>query len=308
MRVRRHVRRSTTLFTIVLAGALEASAQTQPKANEVVQGSISQLIPIEVPAFRGVEPRLALAYSSERRNGLAGVGWAISGFSTIVRTKAGRGAPRFDATDVFVLDGQELVPCPGAMQSPGCAAGGSHATKDESYLRILFEAGTNSWKVWGRDGTLTVLGPVFPTPSGTLRWGQSSSTDPHGNSTTYVWACADGDCYPESATFGPYSVRFYRETRPDISSFATGSGIGWTRYRLRSVLVARQGTPIRAYRLTYGESAITGRSVLTAVQQFGTDVAIDTAGVIAGGTSLPARTFGYQGDSLAGSLRSWPAQ
>ena len=307
MRVRRRVR-STTLFVLALAGALEASAQTQPKANEVVQGSFSQGVPIAVPAFRGLEPRFALAYSSERRNGFAGVGWALTGFSTVVRTKAGRGVPRFDATDVFVLDGQELVPCPGAMQSPGCAAGGSHATKDESYLRILYETGTNSWKVWGRDGTLTVLGAVYQTTSGTLRWGQSSTTDTHGNTTSYVWTCADGDCYPSSSTFGPYSVTFYRETRPDITSFATGSGVGWTRYRLRSVLVARQGAPIRAYRLTYGGSAVTGRSVLTSVQQFGTDVAIDPAGVISGGTSVPARTFGYQGDPLAGSLRPWPAQ
>ncbi len=306
MRVRR--RGSTTLAVLVLAPALHATAQAQTGANEVVQGSFSQLIPIEVPAFRGLEPRLALGYSSERRNGFAGVGWGLSGFSAIVRTRGARGVPRFDASDVFVLDGQELVPCPGGSESPGCVAGGSHATKDESYLRVLFETPTNSWKVWGRDGTLTVLGPVFPTPSGTLRWGQSSVTDAHGNTTSYAWACVDGDCYPDSVTFGPYSVRLYREARPDVSSFATGSGLGWTRYRLRSILVARDGTPIRAYRLAYGTSAISSRSVLTAAQQFGKDVAIDAAGAITGGTSLPARTFGYQGDSLAGSLRPWPAQ
>jgi hypothetical protein len=82
----------------------------------------------------------------------------------------------------------------------------------------------------------------------------------------------------------------------------------WTRYRLRSVLVARQGTPIRAYRLTYGMSGVTSRSILAALQQFGTDVAIDAAGLITGGMSLPARSFTYQGDPLAGSLRPWPAQ
>jgi hypothetical protein len=290
-----------------LAITLHGTAQAQQKANEVVQGSFSQVVPLEVPAFRGLEPRLALAYSSERRSGFAGVGWSLLGFSTVLRTKGVRGVPRFDATDVFLLDGQELVSCPPLSLSPGCAAGGSHATKDESYLRIQFETATDSWKVWGRDGTLTLLTPVYTTVAGTLRWGQSSTTDTHGNATSYTWACADGDCYPDSISFGPYSVRLYREARGDVSSFATGPGIGWTRYRLRSILVARQGTPIRAYRLTYATSAVTGRSVLVAVQQFGKDVAIDAAGLITGGTSLPARAFSYQGDPLAGTLQPWPA-
>ena len=44
-------------------------------------GSFSHAIPIEVPAFRGLEPSLSLAYSSEARNGFVGVGWNLSGFS-----------------------------------------------------------------------------------------------------------------------------------------------------------------------------------------------------------------------------------
>jgi Salmonella virulence plasmid 65kDa B protein len=304
VRIRLILRGSVTLAVLAFASAFHSSAQAQQKPNDAPsQGQFSQLIPIEVPAFRGLEPRLALAYSSEGRSGFAGVGWGLTGFSSVVRTKGGRGVPRFDATDVFILDGQELVACPAGSPSPGCAAGGSHATKDESYLRIKFEASTNSWKVWGRDGTLTVLTAVYTTASGTLRWGQTSTTDTHDNTSSYAWACVDGDCYPDRVTFGPYSVRLYRESRSDVSSFATGSGLGWTRYRLRSVLVARQGTPIRAYRLTYGASAVTGRSVLATLQQFGNDVAIDAAGLITGGTSLPARSFAYQGDPLAGSLR-----
>jgi hypothetical protein len=240
VRFRLHVRGSVTLaaLTLTLTAADHGPAWAQQKANEApIQGRFSQLVPIEVPAFRGLEPRVALEYSSEGSSGFVGVGWALTGFSSVVRTKGGRGVPRFDATDVFILDGQELVACSAGSPSPGCAAGGSHATKDERYLRIKFEASTNSWKVWGRDGTLTVFTPVYTTASGTLRWGQTSTTDTHDNTTSYAWACVDGDCYPDLVTFGPYSVRLYRESRSDVSSFATGSGLGWCQRRSNSVPV-----------------------------------------------------------------------
>ena len=79
-------------------------------------------------------------------------------------------------------------------------------------------------------------------------------------------------------------------------SFATGglSGLGKTRYRLGTILVARGDAPIRAYRLGYVQSTATSRSLLREVQQYGTDVQM--AGVaVAGGTSLPPQTFLYQG-------------
>jgi hypothetical protein len=74
-------------------------------------------------------------------------------------------------------------------------------------------------------------------------------------------------------------------------------------------------SPRMMTRISSGEisqnSAVLARrshSVLATLQQFGNDVAIDAAGLITGGTSLPARSFTYQGDPLAGSLRPWPAQ
>src|SRR5258707_1388618 len=49
--------------------------------------------------------------------------------------------------------------------------------------------------------------------------------DTLGSTATYAWACDTapcdtGDFYPDSVTFGPYSVKLYRETRPDVTSAA----------------------------------------------------------------------------------------
>jgi virulence plasmid B protein len=137
-------------------------------------GSFSQGVPIEVPGFRGLEPRLALGYSSQGRGGFPGVGWGLAGFSVVERASPGLGAPHYDSMDVYVLNGQELIAC----QTPNCTTGGTHTTKVESYLRITLAGST--WTVVGKDGTRTILTPTFTTPSGTLAWGQTSVVDTHG--------------------------------------------------------------------------------------------------------------------------------
>jgi hypothetical protein len=129
------------------------------KASEQVSafyGSFSHAVGIETPGFRGLEPRISLGYSSEGRNGFVGVGWGLSGFSTIQRANQGLGTPKFDGNDVYMLDGQELVPCQAGSVSPSCTSGGTHSTKIESYLKIHFNSGANTWTVWAKDGTRTL--------------------------------------------------------------------------------------------------------------------------------------------------------
>jgi hypothetical protein len=102
-------------------------------------------------------------------------------------------------------------------------------------------------------------------------------------------------------------VDLYRETRSDILSAAaaTASSLRTTRYRLRSVLVKSQNVPLRAYKLAYVQSAASAASLLTSVTQYGKDVVIDAAGAISGGTSLPPRTFAYQGDATSRHFTTW---
>src|SRR6266568_3182168 len=289
-------------FPILLL-ALGCAARAAEKASEQVSpfyGSFGYSIPIEVPAFHGLEPRLALAYSSEGRNGIFGVGWTLAGFSTIERANAGRGTPRFDANDIYMLDGQELVACVQGSVSPSCTSGGTHSTKSESYLKIRHDTTpSDTWTVWGRDGTRTVFSPTITVTPGIFRWGQTSVVDTKNNTVTYTWNCTGGDCYPGQVDYNGYRVAFFLETRPDPLSSAAYSQLNQTLYRVRSIFVSLVNVGfIRAYKLAYtpSPSPLTGRSLLASVQQYGKNVVADGSGVISGGDSLPPVTFTYQDD------------
>lgn len=89
-------------------------------------GAAQYSIPIEVPpGIAGMEPSIALEYSSSGGDGYAGVGWWISGFSSITRCRPNLrdddrdGALRFDNSDPLCLDGMRLVAVDGVSGADG---------------------------------------------------------------------------------------------------------------------------------------------------------------------------------------------
>jgi RHS repeat-associated protein len=102
-----------------LTGSLGPYALTQPVGEIGFQRSVSldgaaQIsIPLWVPPGRlGVQPSLALKYSSRAGNGPLGVGWSLSGVSAITacrRTPSADGAYGGRYPDRLCLDGQRLV-------------------------------------------------------------------------------------------------------------------------------------------------------------------------------------------------------
>jgi RHS repeat-associated protein len=140
-------------------------------------GSYTTSVPIQVPEFRGIEPKLSLVYDSSQGMkaggfyaGFVGSGWRLSGFPDVVRVSPGKGVANLDGLDVYLLDGQELIPCadPWWDWAPSCVAGGTHASRIESYRKItLVEdwpndgvAGNTRWLVQDPDGTQWVFSNV----------------------------------------------------------------------------------------------------------------------------------------------------
>ncbi|BAB53054.1 mll6839 [Mesorhizobium japonicum MAFF 303099] len=81
-------------------------------------GNLGYSIGIDVPAFHGIEPQIALNYNSSRKTKLGGLyqgwlgyAWGLDGFDVIERATPGYGMPAYDANDIYLLDGQAMVAC-----------------------------------------------------------------------------------------------------------------------------------------------------------------------------------------------------
>ncbi len=81
-----------------------------PTANQ--QGTANVSYPIEAPAGRqGMQPKVAISYSSSGGNGWMGEGWDISGISSIT-VDSRWGTPTFDnstESETYLLDGEMLM-------------------------------------------------------------------------------------------------------------------------------------------------------------------------------------------------------
>jgi RHS repeat-associated protein len=270
-------------------------------SGEVLEatGGWKYSVPIEVPAFRGLEPKIDLRYNSSAPNGIAGVGWSVGGFSEITRSPVdwNLGLP------VFFLDGQKLVACVSGMQSASCQTNGTHATEIETYLRVQYVASEDAWNVWQPDGKKFSYAARQKNNAGlTVRWGLSQIADTSGNKVDYNWACYSGDgvgrCYPASITYNtpvPTRVTFSYEQRSDLVSYQACGEIGVLRRRLYIINVLRGDRTLRAYVLGYLPSVSTTRSLLTEVTEFGAGSTINEAARVVIGSSLPPLKFEYRG-------------
>src|ERR1700751_5545000 len=103
----------------LLVALLMASGGTA-LADVTDAGTYTTSVDVDVPSFHGITPIIRLNYDSNAGDGPIGVGWSLSLGSQITRASRFRGAPRFDATDQFWLDGLELLLCVAASLSASC--------------------------------------------------------------------------------------------------------------------------------------------------------------------------------------------
>lgn len=177
---------SALAFGLLLASAGPAQAQmTLPGQFSVSPaGAATYSIPVQLPpGVAGMEPKLALNYNSQSGNGILGMGWSLSGLSSITRcsqTMSQDGARlgvTFTATDRYCLDGQRLVNVP-----PPNVAGTTSGTTgvygaDQTYYSTERE-GFSRIQSFGSVGTAPYTGPsIFKV------WTKSGLIMEYGNTT-----------------------------------------------------------------------------------------------------------------------------
>ncbi len=136
-------------------------------------GGATYNIPIVVPpGRRGMQPSLSLDYSSRAGNGIAGMGWSLSGLSSLHRcpqTLEQDGqirAVQLDANDRLCLDGQRLILTAGTYG----AVNAIYGTELESFVRVTqlggnLTATTSYFKVERKSGDVAYYGSASTAAS-----------------------------------------------------------------------------------------------------------------------------------------------
>ncbi|RSO09972.1 hypothetical protein DMH26_00235 [Streptomyces sp. WAC 05379] len=289
-----------------------------------VTGTGSFTVPVTVPAGRGgLEPNLALTYSTGAGNGHFGLGWSLS--LPGISRKTSHGVPRYDDSDVFILSGHEdLVPLPAAVGAPV-----RYRPRTEGlFAEIVHHRGPRGghWLVRTRDGMISVYGTPPPDsaaddwsdpaicadaddPRRVFSWQLTETRDPMGNLIRYEYGLDTGEeaghrwrqpvlrtiRYADH-TLDDGQLRFLArldltyEARPDpFSNYRSGFEIR-TGLRCRALTTTVDDSaesPVRRYELGYVPSAHSGVSLLSSV----TVVGFDDDG--AEHRDLPPVTFGY---------------
>jgi RHS repeat-associated protein len=145
---------------------------TSGQLSVSLSGAANYSIPIATPpGINGVVPQIALNYSSQAGNGLAGYLWNISGVSSISRIASTKfhdnviDGVDFDNLDRFALDGQRLIVKNGTSGTYGLN-GTIYETENFSNLKVTsvgvspFGAnyGPEYFKVEYPDGSVAVYG------------------------------------------------------------------------------------------------------------------------------------------------------
>lgn len=254
-------------------------------------GAATYSIPLwVVPGTAGMEPKLALNYSSQAGAGWLGYGWSVSGLSAITRgpqTMALDGnvtGVNYTASDRFYLDGQRLIAVYGTYGDNGT----EYRTEIDSISKIVSYGSAGSgplwFKVWTKSGLIIELGNTTDSAvdaqgrSEKASWAVNKISDTSGNTMEFVYNENTGTgehridridyTRNTAASLSPYaSVRFVYENRPDtFNGYVAGSKVARTQ-RIKSIGMYYGETKVRDYVMDYTVRAHTGRSILTALHE-----------------------------------------
>lgn len=218
-------------------------------SSSISQGNLSYRVPIQTPpAVNGLKPSISLYYNSiNRKSGLAGLGWNVSGLGAITRCKASfsnegtqaqKSNPMYSKGDRLCLNGikLELINNSGnANNNAYWAPGAEYRTEIDSFRKIKaiggHQGGPSYFKVWTKGGSIQYYGTnshgqnsqIFATNrhNGPISsWQLSKVEDRYSNAYTvhYIRNTSTGEFYPDFIFYEPGAaiVFKYKEREKDV--------------------------------------------------------------------------------------------
>jgi len=260
-------------------------------------GDAALTMPLVVPPGRaGVEPSIAISYSSAGGNGVLGMGFSISGASAITRCPKTMaldneiGAVHYNEEDALCLDGKRLVV---VAQNDEIV---EYRTFPDTQVKVIghFEKETESYfEAFLPSGWMVEYGKTAGSRplarGGAARaWLATQTRDARGNAMTYGYCFAeDGDITAEYAldeirytSFAvddsieaTRAVSFVYSTKdPDDVRTIYSAGMEFQNaLRLDEVQTRVGDELVRRYEFGYEQGETTGRTRLVSAQECGAD-------------------------------------
>ena len=226
----------------------------EPQLNS---GTASYRVDVKVPSgTAGLQPSVSLAYNSGSGNGPFGLCWSWEPMT--IRRRTSKGIPTYGDSDVFTLDGAELVPL----------SDGSWRRKIETDWARVMRSG-DGWEVRERNGTRHRLGATSASRVArggadafdeTFAWHVEETRDVHGNVIEWRYETfpdSPGLVYPSRILWGAaesaarHAVVFIWEQREDSFTSCLSGFPVTTGRRCREIRVESEGRLVRRYELSY---------------------------------------------------------
>jgi len=285
---------------------------------DLFTGRAATSIPIAIPpGRRGLQPQLALSYSSSNPSGWVGVGWSLDmGF---IERYTRLGPPTYDSDPSSAGSDTYSFMVQGVSSELVRLNDGSYRSKDEGAF-MRFQYGTTrasqGWEVTDKSGTTYLFGLNPDARQDGLngrifRWALEKIIDTNGNflSVTYDnFGQTQGPLYLKEINYTAHETNGTQDLAPthkvaftldDVMddpsnvheigrSHRSGVEVVVTKL-LDQVTVTSSGAPVRRYDLEYSYNGWTARRRLFKVTQYGADDV----------TALPPMEFGYQNGALS---------
>jgi hypothetical protein len=216
----------------------DATVGTAPGEGETEGGAAIYRMPFTVPPGRaGMQPEIGLSYNSRAGNGIAGMGWSLSGLSAIhrcPRTLEQDGETRavsYTASDRLCLDGQRLIRVGG---NPYGQSEAIYATEVDQFARVTQYGSLTSrsacFKVERKSGRVQHYGAPGETGSQCTSSTRNARVQPFSDGPplpTLSWLLEKEEDRAGNNVFYTYTDYDYGETllsRIDYTGY--GSSVG----------------------------------------------------------------------------------
>ena len=237
-------------------------------------GEASFSLPLEIPGGRrGMNPSVALVYSSSRSSGITGRGFSIS-CGGEVSTDTRKGLPQYNGHDSYLLNGtrMELDREAGGIQE--------YSTLRETLAQKIVRHYSDKedwWEVTDGNGNVSRYGkyvdhakenlsiPITRGSGGAYTWHLAEQCDAYGNCILYEYKMDKGYVYLKKITYtgmkgnrGNYTVLFNYdgekesdESRKDVRVDARSGVVVECRWRLSTITVSYKDELLRKYSFDY---------------------------------------------------------